>query len=133
MRAGSPPKNAAAATWAATHSVWSMTRVGRTKRGRLADSTITNAHRGRRRPPLGVEPHPEPAVVHLGLLPRRWVVLQHRHPVGPGFARQGHGHVAAKRRLAGGEAVLVTQALVDRGEVVGGQCLLDGLVMAGAL
>src|SRR5207244_2340299 len=70
MRAGSPPKNAAAATWAATHSVWSMTRVG----GRQTE-----------------------------------------------------------RRLAGTEAVLGAQALVDRGEVVGGQGLLDGLVMGGAL
>jgi hypothetical protein len=84
-------------------------------------------------PRLGVEPHPQPPVVHLALLPRWGVVLQQGHPFGLGLVGQGDGHIAAQGRLAGAEPVFVAQALVDGGQVVGGQAFLDGLVVGGAL
>ena len=66
-------------------------------------------------PPTGrVEPHPEPSVVDLRLLPGRWTVAQHGHLPAAGLLGQVGPHPPAQAGHARVQAVLVAQPLMDR-------------------
>ena len=81
-------------------------------------------------PCLGVEPHAEAAVVLLAFLARCGVVLQHRHLAGEDLICEGDRDVAPQGGLAHGQALLVPEALVHRGQGVGGKARRDGRVVA---
>jgi len=72
--------------------------------------------RPHRHPPTGsrVEPHPEPAVVDLPLVPRRRGVTQHPHLRAASLLRQSRPHPPPKRRHRRLQTVLVAQPLIDR-------------------
>ena len=75
-----------------------------------------------------IAPAAQVAVVELRLMPRRGIVAKHRGALGGTLFGELGAHIATQAGDAHGEAMLVTQALVDGGQRGGRYVLLDVVV-----